>query len=62
MSKKLKQHLIDMSENDSRLKILCSHLDFDEELIPKALQNIVTIFPHYSRHDISHSHQILVNI
>jgi len=44
------------------LKLLESQWRFDKELISKALQNIGTIFPHYSRHDASHSKQIIVNI
>lgn len=44
------------------LKLLESQWRFDKELISKALQNIGTIFPHYSRHDSSHSKQIIVNI
>jgi hypothetical protein len=35
---------------------------FDEKLIPKALQTVGNLFPHYSRHDESHSKQILINI
>ncbi|UVM27460.1 ATP-binding protein [Pseudomonas sp. B21-021] len=44
------------------LKLLESQWRFDKELISKALQNISSIFPHYSRHDASHSKQIIVNI
>ncbi|MFG0629948.1 hypothetical protein [Pseudomonas sp. xss_2] len=44
------------------LKPLVNQWGFDEALIPKALQNIAALFPHYSRHDESHSKQILVNI
>lgn len=44
------------------LKLLESQWRFDKELISKALQNIASIFPHYSRHDSSHSKQIVVNI
>jgi hypothetical protein len=46
----------------SNLKLLESQWRFDKELISKALQNISAIFPHYSRHDASHSKQIIVNI
>lgn len=62
MSEKLKQHLINQSDKNSQLKLLYSQWCFDEELIPKALQNISTIFPNFSRHDASHSRQILINI
>lgn len=44
------------------LKLLESQWRFDKELISKALQNISAVFPHYSRHDASHSKQIIVNI
>src|SRR5262245_12228520 len=62
MSEKLIQHLRMKSEEHLHLKLLQSQWNFDEELIPKALQNVATIFPHYSRHDASHSRQILINI
>lgn len=44
------------------LKLLESQWRFDKELISKALQGISSIFSHYSRHDASHSRQIVVNI
>lgn len=44
------------------LSLLLSQWVFDKELITKALQNVSTIFPHFSRHDASHSRQIIVNI
>ncbi|MDC7718634.1 ATP-binding protein [Vogesella sp. DC21W] len=49
-------------ERHEHLKLLESQWRFDKELISKALQNISSIFPHYSRHDSSHSRQIIVNI
>ncbi|MBA1232656.1 ATP-binding protein [Pseudomonas viridiflava] len=49
-------------DKHEHLKLLLSQWRFDKELISKALQNINTIFPHYSRHDASHSRQIIVNI
>lgn len=45
-----------------QLKLLESQWSFDKELMSKALQNVSTIFPHYSRHDASHSRQLIVNI
>ena len=62
MSSKLIQHLKNKSEDNRHLKLLRSQWEFDEELIPKALQNISSLFPNYSRHDASHSQQILMNI
>lgn len=44
------------------LSLLLSQWVFDKELITKALQNVSTVFPHFSRHDASHSRQIIVNI
>ncbi|MBK0011864.1 ATP-binding protein [Stenotrophomonas sp. S41] len=49
-------------EKHDHLKLLLSQWRFDKELISKALQNISSMFPHYSRHDSSHSKQIIVNI
>lgn len=49
-------------ERHEHLKLLESQWRFDKELISKALQNISSIFPHYSRHDSSHSKQIIINI
>jgi hypothetical protein len=62
MAEKLVKHLYEKADEHRHLKLLQSQWNFDEELIPKALQNISTIFPHYSRHDASHSRQILINI
>ncbi|WP_159918329.1 hypothetical protein [Pantoea sp. 18069] len=62
MADLLTQHLKIKSENHSALQSLYSQWDFDRKLIPKALQTVGNLFPHYSRHDESHSRQILVNI
>ena len=62
MAEKLKKHLLEKSSQSSQIKLLQSQWNFDEELIPKALQNISHIFTSYSRHDESHSRKILVNI
>ncbi|WWW35868.1 hypothetical protein V8017_01860 [Stenotrophomonas rhizophila] len=55
-------HLRKKSDEHGALKTLASQWDFDSKLIPKALQAVGNLFPHYSRHDESHSRQILVNI
>ncbi|WP_440814374.1 HD domain-containing protein [Pseudomonas syringae] len=52
----------DACEKHEHLKLLQSQWRFDRELVSKALQNISSVFPHYSRHDSSHSKQIIVNI
>nr|WP_281459392.1 ATP-binding protein [Pseudomonas sp. P13] len=62
MADLLVRHLMMKAEEHSALRLLYSQWDFDEKLIPKALQTIGSLFPHYSRHDESHSKQILVNI
>lgn len=50
------------TQRHESLALLFSQWSFDKELISKALQNVSSIFPHYSRHDASHSKQIVVNI
>jgi len=56
------KHLKQKGSEHSALSMLVNQWGFDEILIPKALQTIGSMFPHYSRHDESHSKQILVNI
>lgn len=62
MASKLIAHLKSRVLNDSSLSVLEHQWGFDEQLTSKALQNISSLYPHYSRHDSSHSRQILVNI
>lgn len=62
MADVLIKHLKKKTSKHSALESLYSQWNFDKKLIPKALQTIGTLFPHYSRHDESHSKQILVNI
>ncbi|MDD5216411.1 MAG: hypothetical protein PHQ03_12875, partial [Methylococcales bacterium] len=62
MATQLIKHLKKCAENDATYKPLESQWAMDELLIAKALQNICIHFPHYSRHDESHSRQILVHI
>ncbi|WP_460422470.1 HD domain-containing protein [Pseudomonas sp. ZL2] len=62
MADLLRRHLEQKTKEHSALKSLYSQWDFDEKLIPKALQTVGALFPHYSRHDESHSKQILINI
>ncbi|HCG6065756.1 TPA: ATP-binding protein [Vibrio parahaemolyticus] len=62
MASKLVAHLKSRIENDSSLAVLGHQWGFDKQLVPKALQNVGNLFTHYSRHDESHSNQILVNI
>lgn len=58
----LEKHFKKACSRHPQLKFLKAQWRFDQELIGKALQNVGTIFPHYSRHDASHSRQIIVNI
>lgn len=58
----LERHFEQACSRHPHLQLLESQWRFDKELISKALQNIGTMFPHYSRHDASHSKQIVVNI
>jgi hypothetical protein len=58
----IEKAFIEACDKHPHLKLLESQWRFDKELISKALQNISSIFPHYSRHDASHSKQIIVNI
>lgn len=58
----LEEHFQKACNKHPHLKLLESQWRFDEELIAKALQNVSSTFPHYSRHDASHSRQIIVNI
>lgn len=62
MATQLIKHLEDCVKNDSIYEPLKAQWTFDEKLIAKALQNVSKYFPHYSRHDESHSRQILVHI
>jgi hypothetical protein len=62
MATQLIKHLIDCAAKDAIYKPLEAQWAFDERLIAKALQTVGTYFPHYSRHDESHSRQILVHI
>ncbi len=62
MATQLIKHLQECAKTDEIYKPLESQWTFDERLIAKALQNVSVYFPHYSRHDESHSRQILVHI
>ncbi len=62
MSDYLQKHFEEEASKQSHLKLLESQWSFDKKLIPKALQQVGQLFPHYSRHDHSHSEQILINI
>lgn len=62
MSAGLIEHLKCKTNEDDNVKILLSQWEFDQKLVGKALENIASYYPHFSSHNESHSHQILVNI
>ncbi|MEH6448145.1 MAG: ATP-binding protein [Oleispira sp.] len=62
MADLLIKHLHEKAKEHSDLENLSNQWRFDEKLIPKALQSISSLFPHYSLHDASHSRKILINI
>lgn len=47
---------------DEGCSILVSKWNYDSTLIPEALETIPLIFPHFSKHNKSHSETILNNI
>ncbi len=57
----LEKLLYDKTQN-SQASILDAQWKYDKKIIPKALQAISNLFPHYSLHDESHSTTIINNI
>jgi hypothetical protein len=49
-------------EQNPDLSLLLSQWEYDRRLVAEALQTVVRYFPHYSRHDASHSNTILVQV
>lgn len=49
-------------EQNPDLSLLLSQWDYDRRLVSNALQAVVRYFPHFSRHDASHSNTILVQV
>lgn len=62
MSRQIEEALSARVAENPDLAILRAQWDFDKPLLSSALQNIGRTFPHYSRHDASHSHSILIQI
>ena len=50
------------AEQDDEIGLLRAQWDFDLKLYSNALQSVGRLYNHFSRHDSSHSRQILVNI
>lgn len=59
---KIEKLFTELSINQDTHKILHSQWNLDKTLIEKSLNNINTLFPHYSVHDSSHSEVILSRI
>jgi hypothetical protein len=51
MSTRLINHLTQKVQEHQQLKLLAAQWEFDQHLLSKALQNVGSVFPHYSRHD-----------
>ncbi|RKG84035.1 hypothetical protein D7W82_23525 [Corallococcus sp. CA049B] len=49
-------------EQNPDLSLLLSQWEYDRRLVSDALQTVLRYFPHYSRHDASHSNTILVQV
>lgn len=62
MSDLLQKYLKEKTNQSNNLRLLQAQWDYDQQLLGKALQNVGQMFSHYSRHDASHSTQILINI
>jgi len=56
------ENLLYEKTKDTKSEILYSQWSYDKKIIPKALNAISSLFPHYSLHDESHSITIINNI
>lgn len=56
------EDLLYMKTKETQSEILLTQWNYDKTLVPKALQLISNLFPHYSLHDESHSIAIINNI
>jgi hypothetical protein len=62
MTVELERVLREKCEADDRLRLLQAQWEYDRRLVGEALQNVGSTFPHYSKHDASHSDSILLQI
>jgi hypothetical protein len=62
MSHLFEQVLNERCNQNSDVAVLRAQWDFDKRLLGSALQAVSQVFPHYSKHDASHSHTILIQI
>lgn len=58
----LEKHLEALCEADASCKLLLALWRLNKNNLPKALSTVASYFPHYSRHDDSHSMTLLDNI
>ncbi len=58
----LEKALKERCDADHQYETLWAQWTFDKKLVAGALNNVVLTFPHYSRHDASHSNTILQQI
>lgn len=58
---KLEQHLIEVCNNSTYANLL-SVWNINKKMCQDALSTVVVNYPHYTKHDISHSEAILTNI
>lgn len=56
------EELLYEKTKDTKSEILFTQWSYDKKIIPKALNSIANLFPHYSLHDESHSITIINNI
>lgn len=56
------ENLLYEKTKDTKSEILFTQWSYDKKIIPKALNSISNLFPHYSLHDESHSITIINNI
>lgn len=56
------EELLYEKTKDTKSEILFTQWSYDKKIIPKALNSIANLFPHYSLHDESHSISIINNI
>ena len=56
------ENLLNEKTRDTKSEILFTQWSYDKKIIPKALNSIANLFPHYSLHDESHSITIINNI
>lgn len=62
MSFLFEQALRKKCEQNPDVSLLFAQWEYDRRLVADALQTIGRFFPHYSRHDVSHSNAILVQL